>query len=58
MQDLFAKKVTYAKEKPQVKDLYETFKDAFPQVRSIASASSCAKADPETGGQEPRFLPW
>lgn len=29
---LFAEKITYAKKKPQVKDLFNTFKDAFPQA--------------------------
>ncbi|KAI5295288.1 hypothetical protein KEM52_001829 [Ascosphaera acerosa] len=28
---LFGEKITYAKTKPQVKDLYDTFKSAFPQ---------------------------
>ena len=30
--DLFASKVTYAKKKPSVDELYEIFKSAFPQV--------------------------
>ena len=30
--DLFAEKVTHAKKKPQVDELFETFKNAFPQV--------------------------
>lgn len=32
--DLFGEKVTYARTKPQVDDLFETFKDAFPHVSS------------------------
>ncbi|RLL95292.1 hypothetical protein CFD26_103238 [Aspergillus turcosus] len=31
--DLFAEKVTYAPTKPQVQDLYDSFKDAFPQCQ-------------------------
>lgn len=31
--ELFGQKVTYAKSKPQVDELFETFKQAFPQVR-------------------------
>lgn len=31
--ELFGQKVTHAKSKPQVDDLFETFKQAFPQVR-------------------------
>ncbi|KAF7114152.1 hypothetical protein CNMCM5793_007730 [Aspergillus hiratsukae] len=31
--DLFAEKVTYAPAKPQVQDLYDFFKDAFPQCQ-------------------------
>lgn len=30
--DLFSEKVTYAKTKPTVKDLFTTFKEAFPQA--------------------------
>ena len=32
--DLFAEKVTYAKKKPEVDELYETFKNAFLKVSS------------------------
>ena len=32
--ELFGEKVTHAKAKPQVDELFETFKQAFPQVRS------------------------
>ncbi|KAK6439442.1 hypothetical protein LTR95_004349 [Oleoguttula sp. CCFEE 5521] len=30
--DLFAEKITYAKKKPQVDELFQTFKDAFPDA--------------------------
>jgi hypothetical protein len=31
--ELFGEKVTHAKAKPQVDHLFETFKEAFPEVR-------------------------
>lgn len=31
--ELFGEKVTHAEAKPQVDELFETFKQAFPQVR-------------------------
>ena len=31
--ELFAESFTHAKKKPQVEELYRTFKDAFPQVQ-------------------------
>lgn len=30
--DLFSEKITYAKKKPGVDELFQTFKEAFPQV--------------------------
>lgn len=52
--DLFGEKVTHAKKKPQVDELFETFKQAFPEVcdsqptlqgRTTRAANIDAQAD-------------
>jgi len=41
--DLFSSKITNALEKPTVDDLYQTFKDAFPQVSLRCISAPLAK---------------
>lgn len=56
--ELFASKVTHAKQKPSVDELFETFKNAFPQVKPRVFRFAAVQLMSSSGGQESGFLSW